>query len=117
MFETFGILLREGARVFQRSVESVAIRLFARTPRVLSRVLALGGIAPRAAIDIASKVEEEVVEAVGTAVEEVAEVAAPLVVASGLRRFATPRRLATAVAVLAGAAAGAVLLRRSLRGR
>ena len=42
MFETFGILLREGARVFQRSVESVAIRLFARTPPLVARVLRLG---------------------------------------------------------------------------
>ncbi|HEX4034535.1 MAG TPA: hypothetical protein VHX66_08835 [Solirubrobacteraceae bacterium] len=117
MFDTFGILLREGARVFQRSVESVAIRLLARTPPLLARVFTLGGAAPRAALEVASKVEEEVVETVGKAVEEVAEVAAPLVVASGLRRFATPRRLATAVVVLAGAAAGAALLKRGLRRR
>jgi hypothetical protein len=117
MFETFGIFLREGARVLQRSVESVAIRLLARTPPLLARVLTLGGAAPRAAIEVVSKVEEGVVETVGKAVEEVAEVAAPLVVASGLRRFATRRRLTTAVVILAGAAAGAALLKRSLRGR
>jgi hypothetical protein len=117
MFETFSILLREGARVVGRSIESVTLRFLARRPPFLARILRLGGAAPRAAIDVASKVEEELVEATGKAIEEVAEVAAPLVVATGLRRVATPRRLATALLVLAGAAAGAALLKRGSRGR
>ena len=117
MFEAFGILLRESVRVVGRSIESVALRFLAGTPPVVARIMRLGGLAPRAAIDVASKVEEEIVEVTGKAIEGVAEVAGPLAIAGGLRRFATPRRLATAVLVLAGAAAGAVLLKRGLRRR
>ncbi|HEY1775630.1 MAG TPA: hypothetical protein VGG41_05655 [Solirubrobacteraceae bacterium] len=121
MFETVTILLSEAARVVHRRAESFAIRLLARTPRVLTRVFTLGGAAQRLhlerAVEVVADAEHAVEEVVETAVGEVAAAAGPLVLFRTAKSLATRRR-ALPTAIVAGAVGVTVLaLRRAARAR
>jgi hypothetical protein len=123
VFETVSILLGEAARVVQRRAESLAIRLFARSPSVISRVFSLGGAAQRLhlnrAVDAAAvDVEHAGEELAETAVDEVAATAGPLVVRSTAKALAGRRRALPLAALAAGAVGiAAIALRRAARPR
>lgn len=122
MFSTVSILFQEAVRVVHRRAESLAIRIFARTPTAIARVFSLGGAAQRLhlerAVEAVADLEHVAEEVVETAVGEVAATAGPLVLMRSAKALAARRRAVPFAALVAGVVGVTVLaLRRAGRPR